>query len=188
MRRIIYLIREGQADPGAVEEAPLSEIGVQQATHTAHALRDLPIRAIYCSPRLSSLETADIIALEFADIVARPDPVLREIEQAFSPLDIDPLSPEEIPEASDYLAQVEEAFDAYFWPGGDEEEQEVLVCHQDMIRELICFGLGVHADSWAHMLFNHCGISCVSIEQDGTVELVAHNDVKHLPEQLRTGS
>ena len=39
---------------------------------------------------------------------------------------------------------------------------------------------------WSHMLINNCAINIISIESATDMQLIAFNDVRHLPENLRT--
>lgn len=185
--RYLFLIRNGQyenSDDGM--GAPLTEIGQKQARLTAVALRDFPIHAVYCSPHLQVVETADIIATPH-NLRPQQTKFLRQYDTP--PMDGDTLHPDVIRQLfSAQRKQIEDAYAAFFRPSVDEVAHDIIVCHGTLIRDLICRALNVNPEAWAHMLINHCGISAVQIDDNGEIQLVNYNDVHHLPDPLRTSS
>ncbi len=187
-RRVLYLIRNGEYDRNAMDEefnAPLTERGVLQAQRTASALKDLPITAIYTSPHEQTGSTAGIIheSLDSALFAA-----CDELQQYRSSSVGRTFTREMIEKAmnddSDD-AQMQAAYQRFFKPA-DVDTHEVLVCHGNIILDLVCHATNVNPDVWSHMLINNCAINIVAIESVDDMQLVAFNDVRHLPENLRT--
>ncbi|WP_155153140.1 histidine phosphatase family protein [Curvivirga aplysinae] len=78
----IYL-RHGQTDWNlqdlvqGISDIPLNETGRQQARNASDAMKELPIKSVYASPRKRAFETAEIIAVPH-NIPVRADDDLRE--------------------------------------------------------------------------------------------------------------
>ncbi len=189
--RIIYLIRNGQYDREAVDPqtnigASLTEIGREQAAITAKAIRDLPIVAASCSPYQQIVETAQILVQPFEGFEAKETHLLREYDLLLQMLDERDHRDIVRFMAVNREAQLDLAFATFFKPSPEDEIQEFIVCHDNIIRNLICRAVGVSPETWMHMMINNCGISCVLIHPDGKMEVTAFNDTKHLPEHLKT--
>lgn len=167
----------------------MTPIGVKQAKLTAQRFRLLPINAIYCSTLRRAVETAEIIAREIPDIPLQRSRGLRECYPCVPP----------IPAYIEYFAQVpaeeiaqgkeqaEKAFDKYFKRARGNDKHEILVCHGNLIRYLVCRVLEIQPEAWGRMDICNCGISTVLIKPDGRMILISHNDVGHLPAHLITG-
>lgn len=81
----IYFIRHGESIVNLTKEfshrkadKPLTPKGEMQASQAAHALMDIPLSAIYCSPQLRAVQTAGFIAAPH-DLTATPLEYFREI-------------------------------------------------------------------------------------------------------------
>jgi broad specificity phosphatase PhoE len=68
----LHLVRHGQSVANVTWEfsykrvdPPLTELGVQQAQATAAYLRSMQVGAIYCSPMLRAIQTAEIFSAAF---------------------------------------------------------------------------------------------------------------------------
>lgn len=181
-KRYLYLIRNA----AYVLDSPpkLTDLGRAQALRTMQALRHLPIKAMWCSPAAYSVETASILAEGFAKLEPTPTIVLRQYQSAdliandFSDLELD--------EAGQQSADQMAAAQAQFFAPVTADEQLMLVCHGTLIRDMICMAMGVNPQSWAHMLIHHCGISCLSLDDDGIAELMVYDDINHLPDALHS--
>ena len=78
---MIYLIRHGQDDEtvrGGWSNAPLTELGIQQAEELAKKLDELNIRRIYSSDLRRSMQTAEILGI-YLNIKVEPIPDFREV-------------------------------------------------------------------------------------------------------------
>jgi len=188
-RRVIYLIRNGEYNRDDVDDdfnAPLTERGIQQAQRTARALKDLPISTIYTSPHEQTGTTADIIRQSIPNASFHASDDLKQYPSA----NINKTFTREMMELAfqnNHKPQIETAFERFFQPAEDTDIHEVLVCHGNIVLDLVCFATGVNSETWSHMLINNCAINIVSIESAEDIQLVAFNDVRHLPENMRTG-
>jgi serine/threonine-protein phosphatase PGAM5 len=86
----------------------------------------------------------------------------------------------------EHLRQSEMAFETFFKaPKIDSESSyELLVCHGNLIRFFICKALLIDIDTWIKLEMNHCGISIVNINDSGNMQLVSHNETKHIPSSM----
>jgi serine/threonine-protein phosphatase PGAM5 len=187
-KRFLYLIRNGHHARRDDGEGPLTEIGQRQVAITIQALRGFPFAALYYSPHLQVEQTALAFAQAFK-LPAQPTELLRQYDDQtkFSTLTRNML----MSALQAQHDQIESAHAAFVVPPLVEmDEHVVLICHANIIRDLICRALNVSPSSWAHMLINHCGISCLSVEAlpngGAHVELLSYNDVNHLPDSLQT--
>ena len=84
MGRII-LVRHGQTTWNRARifrgraNVRLSELGRREAQCAAEALRDVPLRAVYCSPLLRAKETAEILAAPHR-LPVIPDPAFLDVD------------------------------------------------------------------------------------------------------------
>lgn len=187
-KRVLYIIRNGEYNRNDMDEdfnAPLTERGIDQAKRTARALKDLPITAIYTSPHEQTGNTADIIrqSLPDADFYASD-----ELKQYRSSSVSRTFTREMLQRAfeENHQPQIESAVARFFQPADDKDIHEVLVCHGNIILDLVCHVTGVNAEAWSHMLINNCAINIIAIESERDMQLVAFNDVRHLPDNMRT--
>jgi broad specificity phosphatase PhoE len=190
-QRFLFLVRHGQyakdsALPGD-SDGSLTALGREQATLAAERLAGLPAATIHHSTLRRAIETAAIIATRLPGAPLHPSPLLREcipsIPPGFESL-FTHFPPERV--ARDGL-QAEEAFATYFAPPPDDadDQHEVIVCHGNLIRFLVCRVLGAPRDAWIHTDIQLCGISEVTIGGPHRITLERHNDVGHLPPHLR---
>lgn len=185
-KRYLYLIRNAQyAREEESQEGTLTLEGTEQRLRTAHAIAHLPVRAIHCSPYKQVRQTAHILAQAFG-ISPSETPLLRQYD-TFTMND-GTLTRAQLLQAADSQHQQLEAATVVFIqpPPSHDDLHEVIVCHANIIRDMICRALGVNPASWAHMVIHNCGISCLAIDEAGNVELLSYNDVNHLPDHLQT--
>lgn len=187
-KRVLYLIRNGEYDRSAIDEeynAPLTARGIDQAQRTANALKGLPIENIYTSPREQTGQTANILHESLPETGFYSHDDLKQHDNANV---TQTFTREMMMRAmeSNTDSQTEQAYNTFFQPPDEEDIHEVLVSHGDIILDLVCFATGVNPDSWSHMLINNCAINIITIESNGQTSLVAFNDVRHLPDKLRT--
>jgi serine/threonine-protein phosphatase PGAM5 len=195
-RHYLYLIRHGQYNLTGKHKlgGKLTHIGQVQAEFAAKALRVLPISTIYASTLRRAAETADIIAREFPDIPMKRTQVLWECVPMIPPrfanhfARIAAKDPDFTTEyVAQQRAQAEKAFTRYFKPlRNGEDKHELLICHGNIMRFLVCRAMAVDPDAWGNLLVNHCGISRIVVESDGSMFLLSHNDVGHMPTHLWT--
>ena len=165
----------------------LTELGRDQARRTAKRLVDLNLTALHSSTLPRALQTAELL-LEPLDRVA-----LHTTEALWECI---PHLPEgfqhrlgDIEEEDLRLGRgrAEAAFARSFAPPqGEQDAEEVLVCHGNLIRYFVARVLQVNLDAWTRMRSHHCGISTVMVNSEGRMRLVSYNDTGHLPYPMVT--
>lgn len=187
IKRYLYLIRNAQYNPEGDNGGSLTDVGLKQATLTTQALRHVPVHAIYTAPYRQATETAKIIAILNRKIPIQEMDVLRQ----YKVIDMmqDTLTRKMLMENSgdEPKQQLEAAYAMFFrLPDMQSHSHELIICHANIIRDLICRAMNIKPESWAHMVIHNCGISVISIDEAGEIDLAAYNDVAHLPDRLQT--
>lgn len=190
-KRTLYLVRHGQYRLHQRDAGSLTQRGEAQAKRTSEALRLLPFSTIHYSPVLRAVQTAEVIAEELPHVERTEDEALREcipsIPNRYAAYFAGTHPDLTLEHVNDCADKLEAAFDYYFRPNESEEDAyDLLVCHGNVIRYFVARVLKMDGDGWSHMLINNCGISRVLIDHDGQMYLISHNDIGHLPEELRT--
>jgi serine/threonine-protein phosphatase PGAM5 len=194
--RTLYLIRHGQYETGDPHRdgGSLTPLGNKQAQYVAKAFAQIPVHTIYASTMLRAVETANIIA-KTIEMSYQTTELLREAipsippriaEQILALMKNDPnLTHESIHEER---KRADAAFEHFFTAAAENAQpiNELLVCHGNILRYLICRAIDINVDTWAKMNINHCGISSISIDSQGRMRLVTHNETRHLPIQYIT--
>jgi broad specificity phosphatase PhoE len=189
--RTIYLVRHGQQDHRHKQddkrEGRLTPLGRRQARAVARRLRGLPIDAVHSSPLWRAEETAHIIARQFPGMRVRLAPILREcipgLPAGLSDRVVEHFRKETIDGG---LAQAKRAYNRYFKRTRGRDRHEVIVCHGNLIRYFVCRALGVKPDAWMSLDIHNCGLCEISIEANGRIVVISHNDTGHLPGALKT--
>lgn len=191
--RTLYLVRHGQQaatrDPGAEEDnlgTGLTRLGIQQARAVARRLQEVPLSMIHTSTLRRAAQTARAIAAAWPNVPVTATDDLWEAMPAV-PVGVPTgLAASFSRQVGEDAARIRAAFTTYFQPSADVDLNEVIVCHGNLIRYFACRVLHVPAAAWASMMIHHCGLTVIKIEEDGRRFLVSHNDVGHLPPELRT--
>lgn len=193
MTHYIYLVRHGEhqdAEHG-VDDGPLSPRGQRQAELIADRLSGLPLDAVWHSPLLRATETARAIAERLPSVTPEPSALL---------FDCVPTGMTEDTPAV-YEAFFGSVTDAEIEAGGAQmadavgeflmrkqgDVHEVLITHNFVIAWFVREVLG--APEWRWMTLNqaHCGLTIIAQKQGRPWTLVNHNELSHLPVELRTG-
>ena len=193
MTHYIYLVRHGEhqdAEHG-LADGPLSPRGRRQAALLADRLSGLPLDAIWHSPLLRAAETARAISERIPAVEAEPSALLfdcvptgmtEETPAVFEPF-FGSITDAEIEAGS---AQMGDAVNEFLVrkPG---DVHEVLITHNFVISWFVREVL--ESPEWRWMTLNqaNCGLTVISQKQGRPWSLVAHNDLSHLPMELRTG-
>jgi serine/threonine-protein phosphatase PGAM5 len=82
--------------------------------------------------------------------------------------------------------QADRAYRRYFRGTVGRDTCDVLVCHGNLIRYLVCRALALGKYAWCSLGSAHCGITVIRIMANGEVVLDSYNDSGHLPAKLRT--
>lgn len=193
MTHYIYLVRHGEhmdAEHG-LTDGPLSPRGRRQAALLADRLSGVPFDAVWHSPLDRAAETARVIADRMPSLTPTPSALLfdcvptgmsEDVPSVYEPF-FGAVTPEEI-EAG--RAQMADAMNAFLVrkPG---EAHVLLITHNFVIGWFVREVLG--APDWKWMTLNqaHCGLSVIAQKQGRPWTLLSHNDLAHLPVELRTG-
>jgi serine/threonine-protein phosphatase PGAM5 len=183
----IYLVRHGEhqdAEHGLID-GPLSPRGRRQAAFLADRLSGVPFDAVWHSPLERASQTARAVAERMPSLSPQPSALLFDCvptPAAFEPF-FGAVTEAEI-EAG--RAQMADAGSEYLARKRG-EVHELLITHNFVIgwfvREVM------QAPEWRWMTLNqaHCGLTVIAQKQGRPWTLLSHNDLAHLPVELRTG-
>ncbi|MEP6481713.1 MAG: histidine phosphatase family protein [Rhodoglobus sp.] len=193
MSHYLYLVRHGEQQDAeyGLPDGPLSGRGVRQATAIAERLSGVPFTGAWHSPLQRAAETAAIMTERMPALESQPSALLMDcipsgptpdMPRAFEPF-FGSVSREQI-EAGE--AQMADAVTEFLAPArGD--RYDLLITHNFVIswfvREVF------EAPSWRWLGLNqaNCGLTIIRVRSAKPPVLVAHNDLGHLPAELRTG-
>jgi serine/threonine-protein phosphatase PGAM5 len=158
--KTLVLVRHGQYLPKKENQIEqLTTLGRKQARLAGKRLREYKFDKIYCSTMPRAIETAGIICEQLG---TRLQPLqtdnLRECVPGF---------PKELQEKTgrkdkamfkEHRQQANRAFKSFF-KNSRKDSTELLVCHGNIIRYLICKMLKVELNTWVRMDIQHCGIT-----------------------------
>jgi serine/threonine-protein phosphatase PGAM5 len=189
----IYLVRHGEhqdAEHGLVD-GRLSPRGRRQAALLADRLSGVPFDAVWHSPLERASETARAVAERMPSLSPQPSALLfdcvptgmtSETPAVFEPF-FGSVTDAEVEAGS---AQMSDAV-SEFLVRKRGEVHELLITHNFVIgwfvREVL------QAPDWRWMTLNqaHCGLTVIAQRQGRPWALLSHNDMAHLPVELRTG-
>lgn len=193
MTHYIYLVRHGEhqdAEHGLVD-GPLSPRGRRQAALIADRLSGVPLDAVWHSPLMRASETARAVADRLPAVSPKPTSLLfdcvptgmtEETPAVFEPF-FGSVTEADVEAGS---AQMGDAI-SEFLVRKQGDVHELLITHNFVIgwfvREVL------HAPAWRWMTLNqaHCGLTVIAQKQGRPWTLLSHNDLSHLPVELRTG-
>ncbi len=189
----VYLVRHGEhqdAEHGLID-GPLSPRGRRQAELLADRLSGVPFDAVWHSPLVRAAETARTVAERLPAISPEPSALLFDCV----PTGMTPETPAvfepffgSVTEADVDAgrAQMADALGAFLVrKTGD--VHELLITHNTVIGWFVREVLG--APEWRWMTLNqaNCGLTVIAQRHGRPWTLASHNDLAHLPFELRTG-
>lgn len=190
--RTIVLVRHGNYVPDAsVPESigpHLSPMGVAQAHLVGARLAGLPVHfdGLYVSPMERARDTAAIIAtvlpgrrFEVVDDLAECTPPTRRVKV---------MAGEKPAELSACKIQLDRLFARYFKPASGSPRTDLMVCHGNVIRNMVVRALSVDPKAWLEMSVGNASITRIRFEADGSFKVLSVGDVGHLPPGLQTGA
>ncbi|MFK4789443.1 histidine phosphatase family protein [Microbacterium sp. ZW T5_56] len=193
MTHWIYMVRHGEQQDAeyGLDDGPLSARGRRQAELIAARLSGVPFDAVSHSPLVRAAETARVIADRMPAIDPQPNALLFDCVPTGMTEDT-PASYESffgsITEAETEAghAQMADAVGEFLVrkPG---DVHELLITHNFVIAWFVREVLG--APEWRWMTLNqaNCGLTVLAQKPGRPWTLVSHNDLSHLPFELRTG-
>lgn len=193
MTHYIYLVRHGEhrdAEFG-LEDGPLSAKGQRQAAAIADRLSGVEFDAVWHSPLERASETARYVAERLPAVDPQPHALLfdcvptgmtEETPGAFEPF-FGSYSEAEI-EAG--RAQMADAV-GEFLVRKNEDAHELLITHNFVISWFVREVLETPEWRWMTLNQAHCGLTVIAQKPGRPWTLLTHNDLGHLPYELRTG-
>lgn len=193
MSRYVYLVRHGEqvdAEFG-LPEGPLSERGRQQASLLADRLKNISFDASYTSPLQRAIETAEVVTTKLGIPEAIPSALLMDCipsgPSADMPAVFEPfyggVTDEQIAAGE---AQMADALGEWFTPSR-EDRHELLITHNFVIAWFVREVFGASPWRWMGINQANCGLTIIRIRSAKPPVLLTHNDLGHLPQEIRTG-
>ena len=190
--RTIVLVRHGYYLPDANADKTLgphlAPIGVAQAKLAGARLAGLPTHfdALYVSPVQRARDTAAVIAEDFP---GRHFEVVDDLAECTPPTRRTKVTADEKPaDLAACKAQFDRLFARYFKPASGHERTDLMVCHGNVIRNMVVRALGVDPQAWLEMSVGNASITRIRVEADGKFKVISVGDVGHPPPNLRTGA
>lgn len=195
MAHFLYLVRHGEqldAEHG-LPDGPLSPRGVRQAEAIAERLGGVPFTRAFHSPLQRAAETAAIMTDRMPALVSQPSALLMDcipsgptpdLPKQFEPF-FGGVTPEEV-EAGE--AQMADAVAEFLAPVREEDDRhELLITHNFVIAWFVREVFGAPSWRWLGLNQANCGLTIIRVRSVKPSVLVTHNDLGHLPAELRTG-
>jgi serine/threonine-protein phosphatase PGAM5 len=189
--RTIFLIRHGEYDHEDKSDPDVGRtlvtLGRQQARLIAARLDAMPIvfTSLQASTMTRARQTAEIIAPRFPELELELHKDIRECTPPTRRQDImDREKPDELAACEEQLAA---AFERLFQPAGaDGDENDIVVCHGNVIRWFACKALKVDPAAWLGMSIANCSLTIIQVRADGATKLIAFADSGHIPYAMTT--
>lgn len=186
--RHIVLVRHGQYNTeGATDDLRmLTELGNQQAAVTGMrlAVEGYRFNVIRHSTMRRAIETANIIR-QFLDssIPVTMDEQLSEgLPLMPDPNDLGVTRNQTVLGPDGF--RMESAFKKYFHRASASQQSdtyELIVCHANVIRYLVCRALQIPPEAWMRFTLRHASITWLSILSNGNVLLRTFGESGHMP-------
>lgn len=175
--RTLLLVRHGQYD--LTSGGKLTQLGREQAAVTGRwistHLEGRQADALWSSTLPRARETAGIIAQSLAPSKVRPVSVLREgIYSKIKGFDIPP------EERTADRSRADAAY-ARFFRTSKTDRLDIVVCHGNLIRYLVCRAIDIPVGRWIRMNSHHCSLTRILVRDTGAVRVVSYNETAHLP-------
>lgn len=193
MSHFLYLVRHGEQQDAhhGLADGPLPERGKRQARAIAERLGGVPFTNAWHSPLQRAEDTASIMMEFMPALDSRPSSLLMdcvpsgpppELPHAFQPF-FGSVSQDQIDAGQ---AQMADAVDTFMTPGrGD--RHDLLVTHNFVIAWFVREVFDAAPWRWLGLNQAHCGLTIIRLWTAKPSVLVTHNDLGHLPVELRTG-
>jgi broad specificity phosphatase PhoE len=191
--RYVYLVRHGEQQDAehGLPDGPLSGRGQRQATAIAERLSGVPFSSVSTSPLERAVETARFMtarmpamepvptALLMDCIPSGPSPDMPHVfESFFGGVSHDQIAAGE--------AQMADATAEWLSPSRA-DRHDLLITHNFVIAWFVREVFGAPAWRWMGVNQANCGLTIIRVRSAKPPVLVAHNDLGHLPAELRTG-
>jgi probable phosphoglycerate mutase len=193
MSRYLYLVRHGEQQDAeyGLPDGPLSARGQRQAKLIADRLSGVPFTGAWHSPLQRAAETARIMTESMPSLESQPSALLFDCIPSGPTADMPhgfesffhPVTREQI-EAGE--AQMADAVAEWLTPSR-EDSHDLLITHNFVIAWFVREVFGAPAWRWMGLNQANCGLTIIRVRSAKPPVLVTHNDLGHLPPELRTG-
>lgn len=193
MAHYLYFVRHGEQQDAehGLPDGPLSPKGVRQAQAIAERLGGVPFARAWHSPLQRASETAAIMTERMPALESQPTALLMDcipsgpspdMPAAFEPF-FGGITPEEIDAGQ---AQMADAVAEFLAPAR-EDRHDLLITHNFVIAWFVREVFGGPPWRWLGVNQANCGLTIIRVRSAKPPVLVTHNDLGHLPAELRTG-
>ncbi len=193
MSHYLYLVRHGEQQDAeyGMPDGKLSPRGTRQAEAIAARLSGVPFTGAWHSPLERAVDTARILTKRMPALESRPSALLMDcvpsgptpdMPHAFESF-FGSVTREEI-EAGE--AQMTDAVAEWLTPTQD-ERHDLLITHNFVIAWFVRETFGAAAWRWMGINQANCGLTIIRVRSAKPPVLITHNDLGHLPAELRTG-
>lgn len=193
MAHYLYLVRHGEQQDAehGLPDGPLSPKGQRQARAIADRLGGVPFSRAWHSPLERAAQTAAIMTERLPALTSTPSSLLMDcipsgptpdMPHAFEPF-FGSVTPEQI-EAGE--AQMADAVAEFLAPAM-EDRHDLLITHNFVIAWFVREVLGAPSWRWLGLNQANCGLTIIRVRSAKPPVLVTHNDLGHLPAEIRTG-
>lgn len=175
--RTLVLVRHGQYSTET--GGKLTDLGREQADFTGRflgkQLAEERVHALWSSTLPRARETASILATSLSELKPRAVSVLREGMYSN-------VKGYEVPaeERAEDRARADAAYEKFFRMSRP-DRLEIVVCHGNLIRYLVCRALHAPILRWTRMNSSHCSLTRILVRDTGAVRVVSYNETGHLP-------
>jgi broad specificity phosphatase PhoE len=189
----LYLVRHGEhqdAEHG-LEDGPLSPRGRRQAELLADRLSPVPLDAVWHSPLVRSAETARAVAHRLPSLSPQPSALLFDCVPTG-------MTPDTPPVFEPFFGSVTEAeveagraqmadATSEFLVRKKGDVHELLITHNSVIAWFVREAMQAPEWRWLTLTQANCGLTVLAQRSSRPWTVVCHNDLGHLPFELRTG-
>ena len=193
MSRYLYLVRHGEqvdAEFG-LPDGPLSPRGKRQAELIAQRLSGVPFDRAFSSPMERAIETAQAMTSRMPSLEVEPSALLMDCIPSGPSPDMPSVfesffggvTAEEIQAGEAQMADAQ----AEWLTVRAGDTHELLITHNFVIAWFVREVFGAQPWRWIGINQAHCGLTIIRVRSAKPAVLVAHNDLGHLPAEMRTG-
>ena len=193
MSHFLYLVRHGEQRDAqhGLPDGPLSARGERQAKAIADRLSGVPFTGAWHSPLEGPSETARIMTQSMPSLDPQPSALLfdcipsgptPDMPQGFKPF-FGSVSDAQI-EAGQ--AQMTDAAAEWLTPSRN-DRHDLLITHNFVIAWFVREVFAAPAWRWLGTNQANAGLTIIRVRSVKSPELITHNDLAHLPVEMRTG-
>ncbi|MFG2603473.1 histidine phosphatase family protein [Streptomyces sp. NPDC048514] len=191
--RYLYLARHGEASS---DESRLTDTGRRQAELLGERLRRSPLSVIHHGPLPRAEQTARLIGDRLDGVPLQCSeaagdylphlPAKEELPAEFADTMLDRLARFPAGEREKGPGLAREALDRFTGPvTGDEPRHELVVTHNFLVAWLVRDAMDAPAWRWMGLNQGNAALTVIRYAPDRAASVLFHNDMAHLPAELR---